>query len=147
MVFQVDMIAAPPDPPPHRFFSCSKRTWEEALDLAREHGWKPMGTVPSEPEVWSSQKPFDPSYKPYDFCFEKVVKSEDALNLATALGKVCERMEAGDLRSEPRSGPVYIQERMTGRDFLRANTGVNPTFLESFTDFLRKGGFSFGWDD
>lgn len=147
MVFQVDMVAEPPDSPLHRFFSCSKQTWEEALELARQHGWRPLGTVPSEPEVWSEQKPFDPSYKPYDFCFEKKVKSEDALNLAAALEKACKRMKAGKLQSRPRSGPVYIMARMTGHDFLRANSGVSPAFLEEFGAFLRKGEFMFGWDD
>ena len=147
MVFQVDMVAEPPDSPLHRFFSCSKQTWEEALELARQHGWRPLGTVPSEPEEWSAEKRFDPSYAPHDFCFEKKVKSVDARNLATALGRVCERMKSGKLRPRPRSGPVYIMEKMTGNDFLRANSGVNPAFLEEFTTFLRKGGFCFGWDD
>jgi hypothetical protein len=145
MVFQVDMAAGPRNH--FRWFSCNCKTWEEALELARQHGWRPLGTVPTEPEDWSAEKPFNPSYEPYDFCFEKKVKSVDARNLANALAKVGERMKSGQIRPRPRSGPVYIMEKMTGHDLLRANSGVSPAFLEQFTAFLRQGAFKFGWDD
>ena len=147
MIFQVEMAAGPPQSPFYRFFTCNDKAWFGLLELARELGWRPLGTVPRTPSDWSASKPFEPTYKPYDWCFEKKVMAADARNLAKALERACERMISGELAPMPHRGPAYIIEGLTAEGLRRANAGITPELLEELIHFLRGGGFYFGWAD
>jgi hypothetical protein len=43
--------------------------------------------------------------------------------------------------------PVLLRDGMTANALAAANRGVSPEFLRDFIAFLRKGCFSFAWDD
>jgi hypothetical protein len=91
------------------------RDWRAMLDLARNHGWKPAGTLPPPLDfnltgMQSSLGPWTGSYTPPR---GQTVKSEDAKGLAAVLESLAGQTIGGE--SEPR-----------------------PT---SFIAFCRKGGF------
>ena len=43
MAFIVEMTGGEPDMPHHRFFCCGAATWNQALAVARQHGWQTHG--------------------------------------------------------------------------------------------------------
>jgi hypothetical protein len=44
MAFVVEMFGGEPDTQDFRYFCCSAWVWEQTLELARNHGWQPLGT-------------------------------------------------------------------------------------------------------
>jgi hypothetical protein len=74
--------------------------------------------------------------------YGKLICCDDANAIADAL----ERAALGPLPA-PRVGPVLIREDMTAEQHPLANVLLSRGFLEEFISFLRKGEFSFFWDD
>jgi hypothetical protein len=123
-------------------FNCSKWTWDQTLQLARENGWEPVGTTPDPvwKKLWDDYGNFPGDYE----CDEggKVVCAKDAAALADAL----ERASQQPL-PEPKRGPVLIRENMTANQYRQANQPLGVESLSEFINFLRHGEFSFFWDD
>jgi hypothetical protein len=142
MAFRVDMTGGEPDTPDHRFFRCSINVWDEALEVARQHGWQPMGTspAPSWKELWQKDGGFPGDYESDDY--GKMISARDASALADAL-----ELAAQLGLPAPRTGAVLLQEGETAEEHRWANTPFSPAFAEKFVSFLRKGEFSFYWDD
>ncbi len=107
--------------PNFREYSCPNHIWERALKVGRQHGWKPMGTVPSGSSMsaWLKTGKFDWSYEPEEWQYSKTVLGPDAKAWASALLRV----------------PAPLLENDDAR--------ITPGFI----DFLAKGSFDFAWDD
>src|SRR5262245_55203115 len=75
-----------PDPE-RRYYRYGGAQWKRALDLGIQHGWRPMGTVPSESSrsAWEEFGRFENDYQPSDWQYCKQFLAEDAANLADAL--------------------------------------------------------------
>jgi hypothetical protein len=148
----VKVIEGPPKSPeeePHRFFSCSDWTWEDALALGKKFGWKPMGTVPEDEdsEKWEALGPFKNNYEPGDWVHIKRVLAEDAAALADSLTTVHLLLKEGTVALEEGHRPALLMPNMTPEEFEKNNRGITIAFLEEFIAFLRKGTFEFTFDD
>ncbi|MFL6350507.1 MAG: hypothetical protein ACJ74Z_01460 [Bryobacteraceae bacterium] len=112
--------------------------------MARRCGWQPLGTTPDPLSAhhWGDSRGFPGNYD----CDErgKVVSANDAAALADAL-------ETALASTKPlpaiTNRPVLIREGMTGVQCRQANADLGSDLLAEFIDFLRKGQFSFFWDD
>ena len=60
----------------------SRQFWAKALELARLHGWRPMGTQPPPIDFYQLNAEWDGRYLTND---GQTVNAEDALSLAMAL--------------------------------------------------------------
>ena len=131
--------------PGWRSFSCSVWVWEQALELGRKAGWRPLNTIPSESshEAWTRHGQFDSSYEPNEWQYCKQFQSVDAAALADSLQKVLDSRTPLPLRK----GPSLISDGMTDEGFIAANRGVSERFLREFIAFLRQGPFDFAYDD
>jgi len=140
MAFIVEMAGGVEDA--GRLFCCGATVWEQILKLARENGWQPIGTSPDPVwrDVWDKYGNFSPNYN----CEEsgKIVSAADAAALADAL----EQASKHPLSAFPK-GPVLLREGMTANECRLANAKLDADFLPEFIGFLRKGEFSFFWDD
>jgi hypothetical protein len=74
--------------------------------------------------------------------YGKVISARDASALAEAL-----ELAAQQGLPAPRTGPVLLREGMTAEEHRWANAPLGPDFVHQFVAFLRKGEFSFYWDD
>jgi hypothetical protein len=124
-----------------RLFCCGATVWEQILQLARENGWRPLGTNPYP--VWSDvdkQRNFSGNYECDDG--GKIISAADAAALADALERACKH----PLPAFPR-GPVLLREGMNANACRLANAELDADFLAEFIAFLRNCEFSFLWDD
>jgi hypothetical protein len=71
-----------------------------------------------------------------------IISAADAADLADALEQPSKR----PLPAFPK-GPVLLCEGMTADKCRMANAALDAAFLPEFIAFLRKGEFSFFWDD
>jgi hypothetical protein len=118
------------------------RVWDQALGVARQHGWQPMGTSPARfwEELWEKHGSFPGDYESYDY--GKMISAQDASALADAL-----ELAAQQGLSAPQTGPILLREGMTAQEHRWANNPLGSDFVKEFIAFLRKGEFSFYWDD
>jgi hypothetical protein len=151
MVFVVEMCAGKPMAPAcqsgFRYFTCGAKTWEAAVRIGQECGWKPSGTIPADDRAreWYGAR-FKPDYEVPDIAGNKEITTDDAAAWADALERalLSGRFLAG-ARQEAR--PVLLIEGHDEEQFRQANQGMDARFLIDFISFLRKGGFCFFWDD
>ena len=140
MAFIVEMVGGVEGASWH--FCCGALVWEQTLGLAAENGWRPLGTSPDPVwrDVWDKHGNFSPDYQ----CEEcgKIISAADAAALADAL----EQASKGQLPAFPK-GPVVLREGMMANECRLANAKLDANFLVEFIGFLRKGEFSFFWDD
>jgi hypothetical protein len=123
-----------------------EETWKRMLLLALDHGWKPGGTVPDP--VWAKtwkKWGFDSNYKCEDY--GKMVSDADAAGIADALERALadSGVEWAKISGAPR--PALMSDSFDDRQVMRANRGVDPALVKEMIGFLRKGWFSFCWDD
>jgi hypothetical protein len=138
-----------PDPE-YRFFSCRGEIWKHTLDLGFRYGWKPMGTVPAESSCrqWEKLGRFENNYQPEEWGYCKQFQVEDAASLADALQLYLRSVKAGDVDMERPTLPTLLSSSVTRmEEFDLANRNLSVEFLESFIKFLRRGPFTFAWDD
>lgn len=119
------------------------------LNLAKAHGWQPVGTVPFDsiklsPESEPPENTPRGNYKPEED--SKTVTANDVSALADALARAKKAMEESG-SSLPRTGALLLKDGMREDEFARINSDITPAYLEEFIRFLRKGGFGFSWDD
>jgi hypothetical protein len=140
MAFVVEMFGGELDTQEFRNFSCSAWVWEETLQLARNHGWQPLGTSPDP--IWQDQGNAGAFSGNYD-CDDatKFVAAPDAAALADALERAAKEPIAAT-----KTGPILLREGITAGQYGMANAPLGDNFLREFIDFLRKGEFSFFWD-
>jgi hypothetical protein len=141
-MFIVEMCGGPPYTPGYRHFSCHGKVWGQILQLANEWGWKQLGTTPDGDwgrDHWGDA--FIGDYRPGNA--GKIVSAEDGRSLAEALG----RAVGNSVRFPAIDGLVLIVECMTPEEYRMANAPLSVDLLEDFVHFLRKGEFSFFWDD
>jgi hypothetical protein len=140
MAFIVEMVGGVEGASWH--FCCGEKVWEQVLQLADEHGWRSLGTKPDPlwKHVWDEWRNFVPNYECEDW--GKTVSADDAAALADALKQASQH----PLPALPK-GPVLLREGMTANECRRASAELDADFLEEFVAFLRKGEFSFYWDD
>lgn len=149
MVFIVEMFWGTIDSPEHRFFACHDKVWKELLQLGQAHGWRPAGTVPDSGSKvrWDEDGKFSGDYKPVDWLYCKTVLAEDAAAWAEALELVRTKLRKHELKVFAAPKPILLVEGMTKEEFRRINSGITEKFLTKFLIFLRKGAFSFTYDD
>jgi hypothetical protein len=126
-----------------RYFCCHGAVWDQLLDLSRAHGWQPQGTT-LDP-VWKKLTTehavkFNSNYHPEEY--GKIVSSRDGASMADAL----ERAAAIRL-PKPFGKSTLIVEGMTSDQHRMANADLSAAIVRDFIGFLRKGKFSFFWDD
>ena len=154
MVFIAEMWGIPKKKEPgdkydNRFFQCHDKFWQQILKLAREHGWKPIGTIPSDADslqVFIDAGCFDPSYEPGDYGRSKMVLAKDALGMATALEKAIATVPTEKLEIKTHQA-LLLRDDMTEDDLIDANRGMTKRHIQEFIIFLKKGGFGYAWDD
>lgn len=149
MVFIVKMFAGKPGSPDFRSFSCHGEVWNQALEIARNNGWEPLGTVAPEWVEGYSTKPglFQPDYAVEDIRWAKEILPQDAFNIAQALENYLSNFK-GKLNTKSQfKGPILLVDGMSEEEYKRLNQGITGDFLRAFIAFLRKGGFGFCWDD
>jgi hypothetical protein len=146
---RVDEVPLPEGQEPHRFFSCSDWTWEDALALGKKFGWKPKGTVPADCDRknWEETGSFKDDYEPAMWGYLKRVLAEDAAALADSLATVHLLLKEGTVALEEGHRPALLMPNMTPDEFEKNNRGITIAFLEEFIAFLRKGTFEFTFDD
>jgi len=127
--------------PDYRYFSCSMWVWNDTISLAKKLGWEQMGsirTVDNKKEI-SDYEPF--SYE------SKLFQKNDASNLADVLEIAIKLLQDGKTEEFQKQNPVLLKSGMTEEDFKSQNRNLTPDFLRDFIAFLRKGEFSFLFDD
>jgi hypothetical protein len=139
---QVIETGEPPDPE-WRFFSCGGGVWSSTLELGKANGWLPAGALPSPGSFWKKDL-FEASYQPTDWGYAKMMAGPDASNLADALERF---LDGGSPVQTKEPAPVLLREAMTAEELEAANRSASAGFLREFIAFLRKGPFSFAWDD
>jgi hypothetical protein len=141
MAFVVEMIGKP-DAVGRRYFCCSATTWRQVLQLGIDLGWKPAGTSSDDAGRSGREQPggLSPDYECDDW--GKSVSTADAAALADAL----ERASRQPLPKFER-GPTLLREGMTADEVRMANANLDAGFLKELMQFLRRGEFTFLWDD
>lgn len=149
MAFIVEMYHGEPNTSDFRCFSCHGTVWEELLKLAKDHGWKPLGTIPTKYSLtdWEKFGQFEANYEPEDIQYEKQILEKDAHNLADALDLIRKDVCNGKLKTGGPERPLLLKDEMDPVEYQRINAGITESFLTQLIDFLRKGGLSFSWDD
>jgi hypothetical protein len=141
-MFVVVMCGGEPHTPNFRRFDCHYRVWLQILELAKERGWKPLGTTPDGDwgrEYFGSE--FNGDYVPGDA--GKIISAEDGRSLAEAL----ERAIANPPPFPVTPQTILIVENMTEQDYGTANAPLSVDLLKTFVRFLHNGEFCFFWDD
>ena len=120
--------------------------WDKLLDLAKSKGWEPMGTVMG-PESGNDAHRFINNYDP-DYPDSKRVTAEDAKNMAKALRKVIQRMDAGELSVEVKGPLIFVDSDSSSSGINSLHIpGFTPEFLEKFIQYIEFDAFEFWWDD
>jgi hypothetical protein len=141
MAFVVEMIGKP-DAVGRRFFCCSATNWRQVLQLGLDWGWQPAGTSSDNAwkNDWEQYGRFSADYE----CDEwgKSVSAADA----TALAEALERASRQPLPKFER-GPTLLREDVTADEARMANANLDAGSLGELIRFLRRGEFTFLWDD
>jgi hypothetical protein len=90
-------------------FCCGAMVWEQILRLARENGWRPLGTNPAPiwMDAWEKYGNFSGNYECED-C-GKTISAADAAALADALEQAQQPLPAFP------KGSVLLREGITGQ--------------------------------
>jgi hypothetical protein len=132
-----------PPTPDYRSFRCSGFNWPKILELGRQNGWVPAGSVFEK--TISNPVPARSDYEPPSWGDDlKIFTAEDASNLADALAKALAKRAGSNADKPFFGGPVLLVHGMTETEFNELN---DQERLTQFIDFLRKGQFNFVWDD
>lgn len=131
------------------YYECSKWFWEESLEIAREYGWIPMGTLPFRRslEKYIKLGRFESNYNPEEHCYAKMILEKDAKALGEALERALADDKLPERLSKVKKFPLLLKEKTTVDGIIDANRGITPGHIREFTDFVKIGGFGFAWDD
>jgi hypothetical protein len=142
--------------PKSGIFCLSSDMWGKALLQGLLSGWKPAGALRApgiEGKAWS-ESDLPCGYGCEEFYLGKVMTDEDAIGLADGLRSYLERLFHfyGDreraLKEWRHVRPgLLLKEGMDADLLIDANRSWSIEFIESFSEFLRGGGFVFYWDD
>jgi hypothetical protein len=137
-------------------FCLSGEMWGKALLEGLLNGWQPTGAQKAsgiEGQSWKESK-LPCGYRCEEFYLGKVMTDEDAIGLADGLKYYLEdlfRFYRGRERAlvEWRSARpgLLLKEGMDADLLIDANRSWSIAFIETFSEFLRGGGFVFYWDD
>jgi hypothetical protein len=134
MAFIVECARGRPGEPGFTTFDISTFAWDKLLNVAREHGWKPLGcsyhTRPGPAQPHFGQ-PTDYGWE--EWTYAKRISDDDARNLAAALRSV-------DASALPQGGPVLISDS----GFVDSGLAASARQL---AEFCAGGGFLFAVDD
>jgi len=112
------------------------------LQLARNWDWHPRGANPADrKDKCNHRGKFTGDYDCDDW--SKTVLAADAAALADALERTSKQL----LPAPTQRRPVLLRDAMTSEEYRMANAELGTDFLAEFIIFLRKGEFSFFWDD
>jgi hypothetical protein len=129
----------PPDPERRALFM-HQQAWRVFQALAREYGWEPAGTVRCE--GWTGEQADEPSYEPHSWRCKRVTRAD-----AAAWARALERALPVLASDETESTPVTIVPSLGVDGQRQARRGVSQPLAREFIAFLRRGPFSFLWDD
>lgn len=132
----------------NRWFGCQWATWDLMRELAEANGWCPRGTQPPPRQSvdWEKHGGFQATYCCEDFPLVKLVTREDAWAWAEALEKAAQAM-GGDLHPLSGPGTRVLSDRYPLEVWGQLQYGVRAGFLRRFAAFLRRGEFTFLWED
>lgn len=126
----------------YRFFSCSMWVWNDTIALAKKMGWEAVGSI----QTLDNDKKEISDYEP--LCYEsKLFQKNDASNLADVLEIAIKLLHDVKIEEFQKQNTILFKSGMTEEDFKNQNRNLTPDFLRDFIIFLRKGEFSFGFDD
>jgi hypothetical protein len=122
--------------------------WSWLLNAALQRGWQPQGTTVAveahtDPDVRVPDR-FQPDYQPARQLMWKQVTREDAEALAVALEDVLHALGRGEvplLVPDISNAPVFLKE-----DSYLTRTRRLLKALDTFTVYLREGGFVFSME-
>jgi hypothetical protein len=138
-------------------FCLNGSMWERALLEGLLNGWLPEGAGKApgvDGNAWSTST-LPCGYRCEEFSLGKIMTDSDALGLADGLQAYLDRQfhcyggrEKALKELKPaKIGPTLIKEGMDVNLLIDANRSWSIEFVESFSGFLRGGGFVFHWDD
>lgn len=130
---------------PSVFFRIHRDIWLRLCQVAQEYGWQPAGTIPTLGDIntsgsgswraWREHGNFPADYEPEKIKYEKLVKTQDALELANALDRA---IKAGALPG------INIQPvPLANSDLTIIFEELKAEPLRQFISFCRIGAFSF----
>lgn len=126
----------------YRYFSCSMWVWDDVIDFAKKLGWEPKGTIQTVDKNTKVASDYEP------LCYEsKLFQKDDASSFADVLEIAIKLLQDAKIEEFQKQNPILLKSDMTEEDFKSANRNLTPDFLFDFILFLRKGEFSFGYDD
>ncbi len=123
-------------------FRVHKTSWETLLNIAKQEGWKPLGTVKPHDR---NDNEFENTYEP-DYDDSKIVSKEDAQNLSNALEKVLSKLRRREI-TLTKKGPVIIKEDEINDQVIVSIPAITEDFLTDFVEYLKQGEFHFWWDE
>ena len=124
-------------------FQIHHKVWNELLNVARNYGWKPLGTIQFKGE---EREGFINDYNP-DYPESKIVLAEDAHNLANALSMEVERMKDEKIKLVSVKGATIIRDDISAGSPTVVTSDFDIDFLIDFIKYLKQDEFSFWWDD
>ncbi len=148
MSFIVEMVRGEPHTRSYAFYSCSKSTWEQMLEIGRTFGWVPSGTIPDPGMLKRTvgyMDGFEPTYRPDDWAYAKRVDEVDARSLAEALFRADRSVQEGTFVPKEKAS-VVLRDDMSIEEALRINNLLSEQILK-FAQFAAGGSFVFAWDD
>jgi hypothetical protein len=130
-------------------FDLSWWSWNDLLQIAKQFGWKPMGTIPYERFATADaeyRRSFKNDYDPDEWRYCKCVSDTDAASLGAALRRAAVAIREGRFTAPRRSGPTIIGDSMSAADIERADQPAVGR-LGEFALYCGRGGFRFAFDD
>jgi len=130
-------------------YSCSDRTWQGILTIARSFGWVASGTVPDPCAADRNNQYadyFKPTYDAEEWGFCKQVACEDAVALAASLRRAAAAIREGKIAIIEPPGPPLLKDDLSAEELKRVNS-LPTQQLETFAQFAEGGAFAFAWDD
>lgn len=145
-MFMVELHRQPIPDSGREGFHFPAASWNAMLEMAKGHGWEPMGAIERTPSRLGER---DARYCPGNYGWPlPIVQAEDAAGLRRALKLLLHEME--DLRIDlPYEGPLLVSLDESPELNASYNSGITRTLLHDFLGFLEEegGGFDFAWDD
>jgi hypothetical protein len=145
-MFMIELHRQPIPDSGREGFHFPAASWNAMLEMAKGHGWVPMGAIERTPARLGER---DFSYCPGSYGWPlPIVQAEDVTGLRSALERLLHELE--DLQIDlPYEGPLLVSVGESLEKNAFSNSGITRSLLHDFLGFLEKegGGFDFAWDD